>query len=60
MKEIQGQKGSDKGLIDDPVSTTIGNGKDIVDDKERAIAKAALSIAELGSSHSAFAELRLI
>ena len=57
MKEIQGQKGSDKGLMDDPVSTTIGHGKDIVDDKERAIAKAALSIAELGSSHSAYAEL---
>lgn len=50
MKEIQGQKGSDKGLMEDPVSTAIGQGKDIADDKERAIAKAALSIAELGSS----------
>ena len=59
MKEIQGQKGSDKGLMDDPVSTTIGHGKDVVDDKERAIAKAALSIAELGSSHFAYAELRV-
>ena len=37
--------------MDDLVSATIGNGKDIEDDKERAIAKAALSIAELGSSH---------
>ena len=64
MKEIQGQKGSDKGLMDDPVSTTISLGKDIVDDKERAIAKAALSIAELGSSSyslslSTCAELRV-
>ena len=59
MKEIQGQKDSDKGLMDDPVSTTIGLGKDVVDDKERAIAKAALSIAELGSSHFAYAELRV-
>ena len=59
MKEIQGQKGSDKGLMDDPVLTAIGQGKDIADDKERAIAKAALSIAELGSSHSAYAELRV-
>ena len=45
--------------MDDPVSTTVGLGKDIVDDKERAIAKAALSIAELGSSHSTYAELRV-
>ena len=36
--------------MEDPVSTAIGQGKDIADDKERAIAKAALSIAELGSS----------
>jgi hypothetical protein len=60
MKEIQGQKGSDKSFMDEPVSTTIGHGKDIVDDKERAIAKAALSIAELGSSHFAYAELGVI
>ena len=59
MKEIQGQKNSDKGVSDDPVSTTIGLGKDIVDDKERAIAKAALSIAELGSSYSNYADLRM-
>lgn len=59
MKEIQGQNGSDKSVMDDPVSATIGHGKDIVDDKERTIAKAALSIAELGSSHSAYAELRV-
>ena len=38
--------------MDEPVSTTIGLGKDIVDDKDRGIAKAALSIAELGSSDS--------
>lgn len=59
MKEIQGQKNSDKGVMDDPVSTAIGLGKDIVDDKERAIAKAALSIAELGSSYSTYVELRM-
>jgi conserved oligomeric Golgi complex subunit 5 len=59
MKEIQGQKSSDKGVTDDPVSTAIGLGKDIVDDKERAIAKAALSIAELGSSYSTYTELRV-
>ena len=46
--------------MNNPVSTTIGHGKDVVDDKERAIAKAALSIAELGSSHFAYAELRVI
>ena len=45
--------------MDDPVSTAIGLGKDIVDDKERAIAKAALSIAELGSSYSTYVELRM-
>lgn len=45
--------------MDDRVSATIGHGKDIVDDKERTIAKAALSIAELGSSHSAYVELRV-
>ena len=50
MKELQGQKGSDRGPIDDLVSATVGHGKDIEDDQERAIAKAALSIAELGSS----------
>ena len=45
--------------MDDPVPTTIGHGKDVVDDKERAIAKAALSIAELGSSRFIYAELRV-
>lgn len=45
--------------MDDPVSTTIGHGKDIVDDKERAIAKAALSIAELGLSCLDYAEFRV-
>jgi hypothetical protein len=59
MKEIQGQKGLDKGLLDDSVSTTIGLGKDIVDEKERTIAKAALSVAELGSPHSTYAKLRV-
>lgn len=54
MKEIQEQKGSDRDPMDDLVSATIGHGKDIEDDKERAIAKAALSIAELSSSHSLF------
>ena len=51
MKEIQGQKGSDKGPMDDLVSATFGHGKDIEDDRERTIAQAALSIAELGSLH---------
>ena len=51
MKEIQGQKGSDRGSMDDPASATVNHGKDIEDNKERVIAKAALSIAELGLSH---------
>lgn len=47
MREIQGQKGPDRGPMDDLASATIDHAKDIEDDKERAIAKAALSIAEL-------------
>ena len=59
MKEIQGQKGSDKGPMDDLVSATFGHGKDIEDDRERTIAQAALSIAELGSSHFAYLKLKV-
>ena len=56
MKEIQGEKGLNRGPMDDVVSATISHGKDIEDDKERVIAKAALSTAELGSSRSAYAK----
>lgn len=49
MSEIQGVKGSDKMANDELATATVVHGKDIEDEKERAIAKAALSIAELGS-----------
>lgn len=51
MNEIQGIKTSDNGLPDDPATATLAQGKDIADEKERAIAKAALTISELGLSH---------
>lgn len=51
MNEIQGIKGSDKTPTDELATATLVHGKDIEDEKERAIAKAALSIAELGASH---------
>lgn len=51
MNEIQGIKASDNGPSDDLATATVAHGKDIVDEKERAIAKAAFTIAELGSSH---------
>jgi len=47
MNEVQGIKGSDKGATDELATATTMHGKDIEDEKERAIAKAALSIAEL-------------
>ncbi|KAF9559858.1 hypothetical protein CPC08DRAFT_665969 [Agrocybe pediades] len=49
MNEVQGVKTSDKGASDELATATIMHGKDIEDEKERAIAKAALSIAELNS-----------
>ncbi|KAH9485273.1 Conserved oligomeric Golgi complex subunit 5 [Psilocybe cubensis] len=49
MNEIQGVKGTDKGFKDELTTATITHGKDIEDEKERAIAKAALSVAELGA-----------
>ena len=51
MNEIQGIKVGDSGPGDDLATATLAHGKDIVDEKERAIAKAAFTIAELGSSH---------
>jgi len=51
MNEIQGIKVNDNGPADDLATATLAHGKDIVDEKERAIAKAAFTIAELGSSH---------
>jgi hypothetical protein len=50
MNKIQGIKGSDKTPTDELATTTLVHGKNIEDEKERAIAKAALSIAELGAS----------
>ncbi|KIM45140.1 hypothetical protein M413DRAFT_441814 [Hebeloma cylindrosporum] len=49
MNEIQGIKASDNGPADDLATATLAHGKDIVDEKERAIAKAAFTIAELGN-----------
>ncbi|KAF8160965.1 Golgi transport complex subunit 5-domain-containing protein [Crassisporium funariophilum] len=47
MNEVQGNKTAVRGVIDDLASATLVHGKDIEDEKERAIAKAALTIAEL-------------
>ncbi|KAF8972928.1 Golgi transport complex subunit 5-domain-containing protein [Flammula alnicola] len=49
MNEIQGIKGPDQSSADELATATLVHGKDIEDEKERAIAKAALSIAELGA-----------
>jgi len=51
MNEIQGIKTSDNKLGDELATATLAHGKDIADEKERAIAKAALTIAELGLFH---------
>ena len=47
MNEIQGTKSSDKLPMEQPFTASAAHGRDIEDEKERAIAKAALSIAEL-------------
>ncbi|KAF9484491.1 hypothetical protein BDN70DRAFT_825599 [Pholiota conissans] len=49
MNEMQGIKISDKVPTDELATATVVHGKDIEDEKERAIAKAALSVAELGN-----------
>ncbi|KJA27739.1 hypothetical protein HYPSUDRAFT_62781 [Hypholoma sublateritium FD-334 SS-4] len=49
MNEVQGIKGADRGPAEELATATVLHGKDIENEKERAIAKAALSIAELGS-----------
>ena len=49
MNEIQGIKSTDKAANDELATATVMHAKDIEDEKERAIAKAALSIAELGA-----------
>ncbi|KAF8894946.1 Golgi transport complex subunit 5-domain-containing protein [Gymnopilus junonius] len=49
MNEIQGMKIFDKSVMDELPTASIMHGKDIEDENERAIAKAALSVAELGS-----------
>lgn len=51
MNEIQGIKNPNGGDQDELATATLMHGKDIEDEKERAIAKAALSIAELGGSY---------
>jgi len=51
MNEIQGIKNPNGGDQDELATATLVHGKDIEDEKERAIAKAALSIAELGGSY---------
>jgi hypothetical protein len=50
MNEIQGVKTSQTGVGDVLATATVVHGKDIEDEKERAIAKAALIISELGKS----------
>jgi len=50
MNEIQGVKTSQTGVGDGLATATVVHGKDIEDEKERAIAKAALIISELGKS----------
>lgn len=47
MNEIQGIKGSTEG--EDLVTATVLHGRDIEDERDRAIAKAALTISELGA-----------
>jgi hypothetical protein len=49
MNEVQGIKSTDKAANDELATATVMHAKDIEDEKERAIAKAALSIAELGA-----------
>ena len=48
MNEIQGIKGSKTGDGDELATATVLHGRDIEDEKDRAIAKAALTISELG------------
>ena len=48
MNEIQGIKGSKTGDGDELATATVLHAKDIGDEKDRAIAKAALTISELG------------
>jgi len=49
MNEVQGIKNSNVKETEELATATLTHGKDIEDEKERAIAKAALSIAELGN-----------
>ncbi|KDR75381.1 hypothetical protein GALMADRAFT_140887 [Galerina marginata CBS 339.88] len=49
MNEVRGTKTSDRSSTDELATATHVHGKDIEDEKERAIAKAALGIAELGA-----------
>lgn len=58
MNEVQGIKsGGDKLPTEELATATVLHGKDIENEKERAIAKAALSIAELGAFDEVVVEI---
>lgn len=59
MNEVQGIKSSDKSPSEELATATVVHGKDIENEKERAIAKAALSIAELGAFGEIIVEIQL-
>ncbi len=59
MNEVQGIKSSDKSPAEELATATVVHGKDIENEKERAIAKAALSIAELGAFDETIVDIQL-
>lgn len=58
MNEVQGIKTVDKVPTEELATATVLHGKDIENEKERAIAKAALSIAELGAFDEVVVEIQ--